>query len=62
MPRGLQMISAVTPNRWIIKSIQYLEHGTTGSINPMIVLIGFSIIFSIAAAIMNTVHKASFTS
>ncbi len=62
MPKGLQTLSTITPNRWIIKSIQYLEHGTTSGVNPMIVLIGFSVIFSVAAAIMNVVHKTAFSS
>lgn len=58
MPKGLQMLSTITPNRWIIKSVQYLEHGTANTVNPMIVLIIFSVIFSIAAAFMNGVRKA----
>lgn len=60
MPRGLQLLSTITPNRWIIKSVQYLEHGTINRINPLIVLMIFSIIFSIAAAFMNSVRKVEF--
>lgn len=51
MPRGLQILSTITPNRWIIKSVQYLEHGTVNSINPLLIMVIFSIIFSIAAAL-----------
>ena len=60
MPKGLQLLSNITPNRWIIKSIQYLEHGTFNTVNPMIVLTIFSIVFSIAAALMNVVWKVEF--
>jgi ABC-type multidrug transport system, permease component len=49
MPKGLQLLSIITPNRWIIKSVQYLEHGTINSINPLIVLMIFSIIFGVAS-------------
>lgn len=60
MPKGLQLLSTITPNRWIIKSIQYLEHGTVSGANPIIILIIFSIIFSIAAAFMNVSRKVEF--
>jgi ABC-2 type transport system permease protein len=60
MPKGLQMLSTITPNRWIIKSVQYLEHGTVSTVNPMLVLMIFSVIFSIAAAFTNVVKKVEF--
>jgi ABC-2 type transport system permease protein len=60
MPKGLQLLSTFTPNRWIIKSVQYLEKGTVSNVNPMIVLVIFSVIFSIAAAFMNVMKKVEF--
>lgn len=60
MPKGLQILSNVTPNRWIIKATQYLEHGTVNNINPMLVLAAFSIIFCAAAAVINSSRKVAF--
>ncbi|AAK78811.1 ABC-2 type transport system permease protein [Clostridium acetobutylicum] len=60
MPEGLRRISDVTPNRWIIKSVQYMQNGRFGSINPMMVLIAFSIMFSLAAVLVSKFHKVQF--
>ncbi|MHC1684725.1 MAG: ABC transporter permease [Clostridiaceae bacterium] len=62
MPKGLQLLSTITPNRWIIKSVQYLETGLVNNINPIIVLIGFSIIFALAATFINVFRKVEFKS
>ena len=58
MPKGLQLISTITPNRWIIKSIDWLEQGTMNSINPIIILMLFSLVFSMTATFANRVQKA----
>ena len=61
MPKGLQLLSTVTPNRWIIKSIQYLEHGTFNTVNPLLIMIIFSVAFSLGATLMNTKRQAQVT-
>lgn len=60
MPKGLQTLSNLTPNRWIIESVKYLEKGKLDTINPMIILVLFCIIFSVAAAVMNKMRKVEF--
>ncbi|MDT8716932.1 ABC transporter permease [Clostridium sp. 19966] len=60
MPKGLQALSNITPNRWIIESVKYLEKGAAGTVNPMIMLALFCLIFSIAAAVMNKMRKLEF--
>lgn len=57
MPYGLQKISVIIPNRWIIKSVQYLEYEKYNSVNPMLILMAFSVIFSIAAVVASKFHK-----
>lgn len=60
MPKGMQILSVVTPNRWIIKSIDLLERGVIYKVNPMLVLVGFCVLFSIAASLLCTKNKLEF--
>lgn len=60
MPKGLQILSTITPNRWIIKSVDLMDKGTANSINPSIVLIIFSLVFSLGAALANKISKVEF--
>ncbi|URZ05628.1 ABC transporter permease [Clostridium felsineum] len=60
MPKLLKTLSEITPNRWIIKSVHYIQGEAYNSINPMIVLVIFSIIFSLLAFIVNEFKKVEF--
>ncbi|GAA0710058.1 ABC transporter permease [Paraclostridium ghonii] len=60
MPKGLQHISNFTPTRWIIKSVNWLEHGNVNNINPILILVVFCVVFSIAATLANKLQKVDF--
>lgn len=60
MPKGLQILSIFTPNRWVIKSVDLMEKGIMYKVNPMLVLAVFCLIFSIAASILCVNTKAEF--
>lgn len=60
MPKGLQVLSAFTPIRWVIKSVDLLEKGVMYKVNPMLVLAGFCLIFSVAASVLCMKTKVEF--
>lgn len=57
MPKGLQILSNITPNRWVIESVNYLENGLTTSFSPIAILVVFSVVFAIAATVVTKMQK-----
>ncbi|MDP4088949.1 MAG: ABC transporter permease [Bacillota bacterium] len=58
MPKALQFMSNITPNRWIIKSVDWLEHGVRSGMNPTFILLIFSLVFSMTASFMSRAQRA----
>ncbi|OPJ64138.1 ABC transporter permease [Clostridium oryzae] len=60
MPRGLKLVSEFTPIRWVIRACDYTGKGTSANINPLVVLLTFSVIFSIGAIAISKYRKFKF--
>lgn len=57
MPHGLQVLSSINPIRWVIKASDYLQRGSADSLNPVIALLAFSIVFALVSAVINKISK-----
>ncbi len=60
MPKGMQILSNITPVRWIITCVTWFQYKTSGGTNPIFVLLLFSALFSISAAVFSKIQKVNF--
>jgi ABC-2 type transport system permease protein len=60
MPKVLQNISMITPNRWIIKMTEWFEEGQKMNVNPVIILISFALVFVLLSTFIFSHKKVEF--
>lgn len=60
MPKALQYISIITPNRWITKMTDWFEQGVKMNVNPIIILTLFALAFIITSTFIFSHKKVEF--